>query len=468
MVLCLTGLLMAPSVAVGSAASLAPTQVSISAPAKVLSNVSFVVSGRGQYLFNGSWVGLNNQLVTLQTGRTSIGPWVWLAYLRTSSTGTFSLTTRTSGSIFYRAVVAATTTIAQSTSAPLLVTVVPPPAPPVFDQLPLGSPPLTMAYSIGTRVFYGGHEQDLATVLPKGWGPQGGSYLTRVVASRGVVVVATHVGYGTVESGDAGSFTEVGLYWPTRVLPGAYRVLVTAGNVTSDTPPDVTTAGAVLVPAQSTPGQVTAFNLDGSLRAVMPLTLLSPGEVAAVGVRAYASSQLSSPASGNRQVALWWVGGGTQNLPVTYEPVGRLGLGWLGVRAGLCWRVAPADNPLAVRAAALCSMTRPLVSADGSTAVVVQSGRVRVLDTRTGHTISVAQLPALAVPTWGYDHYAVPAAWETSDLYLVNVRDSGVSALVRCSVSSGRCWRVVRTTAALRTERGHESIVYGNPTYPRA
>lgn len=81
--------------------------------------------------------------------------------------------------------------------------------------------------------------------------------------------------------------------------------------------------------------------------------------------------------------------------------------------------------------------------------------------------VTVAQLPALGVPTWGYDHYAVPAAWETSDLYLVNVRDFGVSALVRCSVSSDRCWRVVRTTAALRTERGHESIVGGNPTYPR-
>lgn len=462
--LAVVGLLLgAPTVVVGAAASVpAATQVALTGPSQVLSNVPFTIGGRGQYLFNGTWVGLNNQLVTLQTGRTSTGPWVWLAYLHTSSTGTFALTVRTTGTVFYRAVVAPTPTLARSTSTPRLVTVVGTPGPPVFDRLPAGAPPLTVAYSIGTRVFYGGREQDLASVLPKGWGPQAGTYFTRVVASHGVVITATHVGFGTVESGDAGAYGEVGLFWPSRALPGAYLRLATSDSATGS---DVTTAGVVLVPPQVMPGQVRAYNLDGTRRALMPVTTCCDGEIAALGVRGYVGSQRPSP-SGTGRVLLWWIGGGTQALPLNYEPVGRLGVGWLGARTGLCWRTAPANNPNALRAAQLCSMTRPLLSADGNIAVVVQAGRVRVLDARTGRGVSVAQLPAVGVTGWGYGQFAAPAAWETPDLYLVNVHDHGASALVRCSVSTGRCQRVVRTTGALQTERGYDSVVYGNTLYP--
>jgi hypothetical protein len=121
------GALVAPVLTTASIGSVpAPTQVSLATPRAAFTNVPFSVVGRGLYVHNGSWVGLNDQLVTLQSARTLSGPWVWVAYLHTTNTGDFGATVHTAASVYYRAVVDPTASIEASTSSPQLVTLDPP------------------------------------------------------------------------------------------------------------------------------------------------------------------------------------------------------------------------------------------------------------------------------------------------------------------------------------------------------
>ncbi|MDP9239768.1 MAG: hypothetical protein M3O55_03885, partial [Actinomycetota bacterium] len=153
-----------------------------------------------------------------------------------------------------------------------------------------------------------------------------------------------------------------------------------------------------------------------------------------------------------------------QKVAKNYAAVGRLGVGWLGARLDkFCWQTASANHPYTRRTPRLCSMAKPLLSPDGTRAVLVQSGRVVVVDARSGAVVSTASMAAITRWAPG-TREAVPAAWETTDSYLINARYDGALALVRCSAATGACNRAVRSyvrtgVSAIVTERDSSDAV---------
>lgn len=135
-------------------------------------------------------------------------------------------------------------------------------------------------------------------------------------------------------------------------------------------------------------------------------------------------------------------------LPDNTFGAGR-GTGWIATATGAdttCYRTAAVSSPTALRAR-ICSQRVPMVSDDGSKAVVVQGNRVHVLDTRTGSQVAVTSAPSLAA--WDSTHGYWLEQWLDANTYLVNVRDGSTLALLRCTASAGSCERVV--TATVRT-----------------
>lgn len=236
---------------------------------------------------------------------------------------------------------------------------------------------------------------------------------------------------------------------------------------------DASTQGLI-----STPDDVKAYRSDGTVYAsyprTNPLTGMFPIDgVAAAGAH-FVVHERHYETGAVQGVYLWHPDSTTtQQLPDNYVSVGRLGVGWLGARLNtLCWKTAPANNPLALRAPELCSMAKPLLSADGIRAVLVRSGQVRVVDARTNATVSVATLPAIADRQPG-TREAVPATWETPDSYLIEAIYDGALALVRCSAATGTCNRAVRSSvrtgvSSIVTERGTSDAVRiaGPSQYP--
>jgi hypothetical protein len=333
-----------------------------------------------------------------------------------------------------------------------------------LDALPAGPSPIGVPYAIGTRVYFHGRITDLSSRFDQIAGgrrlPAAQRQFDTVVGAAGFAwTQITAPGVDLVHA--VGTVSATGGYTPFHTSSGSSSTL------------DVTTGGAVAMPEN---GEI--YQTDGRFLAAFTG---SPGidcgscAMSAVGPRLLIDQTSSAPSLEHLGTWLWYPPAAIQRLPDSYRAVGRWGAGWLGylVSPG-CWRTAPANAPNALRAT-ICSMTTPLVSADGTRAVVVQSGRAVVLDTRTGATISRAGLTASAgwqppgtggAVTPAPVKYVVPATWESTDSYLLTARDDTVVALLRCSVRTGACQRAVR--AAVRagvdrivTERGPDAIAAG-------
>jgi hypothetical protein len=335
----------------------------------------------------------------------------------------------------------AATSAAKPSTAAARPTVRPTIAPP-FDALPAGPAPASVPYAIGARVFFGGKGADLSARFDE--------------AVPGVKPTAAQRQFTTVVGVGGFAVTDLVLGTdPTHVIgrlaaDGGYQPLRTSGGGMSSL--TATTANLVAVPdsgqlIDTTGRLVAAFTGSAWIDCGSCLTT-------AAGTRLVVTQGNGTSSS---HTWLWYQPATLQPLPDGYRGVGRLGAGWLGQQQDDgCWRIAPASAPDRL-GAPICSQTTPLVSPNGDAVVVVQAGRVEAVNRTTGATLSTATMPA--IDGWrlpsdaSADHpeirYAVPATWESADSYLVTARFDIALALVRCSVKTGACQRVVR--AAVRT-----------------
>jgi hypothetical protein len=334
-----------------------------------------------------------------------------------------------------------------------------------IDVLRAGPAPRSVPYAIGTSVYYRGHRTDIGARI------DGAFYGARPSAAQRQLTAVTG-GAGFAWAQFTGSGADI-VHIVGRIGPGGgWTGFHSSSGAFSRLA--VTTTGLVAMPESG-----SVYRADGRLAATFTgSTATSCGYcgAAAAGPYLVVERKPSLPGTDSQGIWLWRPAAASVTaaapvrLPDGYAALGRLGGGWLGAlqspaRGATCWRIAPAADPVALRAR-ICSQTVPLVSADGVRAVVVQGGRTRVVDTRTGGQLSLAGLGALA--GWSPDggptgrgtvRYVVPAAWETADTFVATARDDQVLALVRCSATTGRCERVVRATvrpgvAAIVSERG--------------
>lgn len=91
--------------------------------------------------------------------------------------------------------------------------------------------------------------------------------------------------------------------------------------------------------------------------------------------------------------------------------------------------------------------TLPMLSDDGTKAVVVRGNHVRLYDTRTGAQINATNAPTL--PAADATHSYALIMWQGASSYLVNVRDGNTLAILRCNALSRFCTRAV--TSSVRT-----------------
>jgi hypothetical protein len=315
-------------------------------------------------------------------------------------------------------------------------------APIPFDTLPEGEPPLTVPYGIGTRVYFNGRLTDLTdrfTAAFPGTTPRPDQRQFATVVGADGAAWTQIVGSGADAVHVIGRVTPAGGYLPFHT---------SAGRVS---PFAVTTHGVVAMPES---GQ--AYATDGAyLGAFTGSPNIDCGSCAAgaAGSRVLLDQWSSTgPGSTHQATWLWYPPAAIQKVDDRLRAVGRLGEGWVGLELERgCWRIAPAAAPTRL-GARFCSLTTPLVSEDGRRAVVVQAGRLRVLDPVTGAPLGVAAMPALtgwAVPgpAGGPARYLVPAAWEDDDSYVVTARVDDALALLRCSAATGACERTVRVQA---------------------
>lgn len=125
------------------------------------------------------------------------------------------------------------------------------------------------------------------------------------------------------------------------------------------------------------------------------------------------------------------------------------GTGWIATadsRGSVCYRTAAVSTPTTLRAR-ICSQTLPMLSDDGTKAVVVQGNHVRLYDTRTGVQINATNAPTL--PAADATHSYGLITWQEASSYLVDVRDGNTLAILRCNALSRFCTRAV--TSSVRT-----------------
>jgi hypothetical protein len=325
--------------------------------------------------------------------------------------------------------------------------------------LPVGRPPRAVPYAIGTAVHHRGHVTDVSA-----WFSQAFPGARPGPAQRELTTVVGGGRYAWAQlTGSAADLVHaVGRIGPRGGWTGFHTSIGDWSRLA------VTTRGTVVMPESA-----QLFRADGRLLASFTgSATLSCGfcASAAAGTHVVVQRRPAAPGVPFQGTWLWTPPNAPVRLPDGVQAVGRLGPGWLAVPAGSsCWRIAPAAAPSAVRAR-ICSQALPLVAADGARAVVVQSGRMRVVDTRTGSQLGLARLGALT--SWtingpGPIRYVVPAAWESSDSYLATARDDTVLAVVRCSLRTGRCERAVTATvragvSRIVLERGPADAVQGS------
>jgi len=326
----------------------------------------------------------------------------------------------------------------------------------VLDALAPDAPPRTVPYAIGTRIYFAGRVSDLAdrfaTAFPGTRPGPAQRQFTTVVGAAGFAW-AQFTGSGVDVVSVVDRVGPDGAVTPFHASTGRASLLA------------VTTGGLVAMPES---GQVftTAGRAAGAFTGSVNIDCGSCAPTAA-GPRLVIDQWSGTGSQPEHQATwLWYPPVAIQRLDDRFRAVGRLGSGWLGLDlGGGCWRLAPATAPDRL-GAPVCSQATPLVSADGARAVVVQGGRVRVVEAATGATVSVASLTPLARwdPLGPHPRYAVPAVWETADAYLVTARVDGTLALVRCSARTGACRRAVRVAVRpgvdrIVTERGPADAV---------
>jgi hypothetical protein len=346
-------------------------------------------------------------------------------------------------------------------AASVLLPLVPSPATAVssrspLDLLPAGRAPVTVPYAIGTSVYYHGHRTNIRARFDQALS---GSQRTPAMYQLVAIVGGGGYAWAQILGSGADLVHTVGRISPRGGWTGFHTSTGSFSRVT------VTSTGAVAMPES---GQL--FGTDGHLIASFagrPELACGACGPSAAGPSLVVEKGPPGPGIPAQGTWLWSPPAAPRRLPDGYRALGRGGRGWLGAPDGAgCWRVAPVSDPAATRAR-ICSQTLPLVSADGTRAVLVQAGQLRVADTRTGASLSSARLAAL----WSWTpanrnapvRYLVPVAWETSDRYLAVARDDRILAIVRCSVRTSRCERAVRTLTRIGadrivTERGTENI----------
>lgn len=139
-------------------------------------------------------------------------------------------------------------------------------------------------------------------------------------------------------------------------------------------------------------------------------------------------------------------------LPYDATYAAGQGPGWLATFSspGYCFRTAAAASPRVLRARLCLESGRPVVSNDGTKAVITEGdqrtfghNRPHLFDTRTGLRINTPALPP---------GFYEPFAWEGPNRYLVYARDFGATVILRCFLN-GACRRAV--TASPSTEIVH-------------
>jgi hypothetical protein len=325
-----------------------------------------------------------------------------------------------------------------------------------LELLPAGRAPLTVPYAIGTSVFYHGHRTELRARFDQAFP---GTRFTPAQRQLTTVVGGDRYAWAQLTGSAADVVHIVG-----RISPrGGWSTFHTSTGSFSRV--SVTTAGTVVMPESG-----HLFSPDGHLIATFaatPWLVCGACAPSAAGRSVVVQKGPPGPGIPAQGTWLWTPPAAPRRLPDGYRALGRGGAGWLGAPDGAgCWRVAPVGDPTATRAR-ICSQTLPLVSADGTRAVIVQSRQLRVVDTRTGAGISRARLAPLrswTPPGTGTPvRYVVPVAWESADRYLAVARDDRILAIVRCWVTTTRCERAVRTRTGtgvdrIVTERGTQEI----------
>ena len=316
-----------------------------------------------------------------------------------------------------------------------------------MNKLAIGPPP-AIPYGIGQRLYAYGRVTDLSPSFRGLNNPNG--ELLRVIGSRGVSW-ATFLGYG------ADCVPTIGR--ETASLP--FKVIAESLGACLST--DVSTGGLA-----ATSDEVFAYTSSGAQYAKYPRqnALKGCGDSGADYAQAAAYFFLVTETDcGYFQGRyLWYPRSAPEKMPDNYYVLGRVGIGWLGADVGsqpkaTCWKIAPVTQPFNLSPMPICSMAKPLVSADGKEMVVVQGGYVRVVNSSTGYQISRPFLDPILSGWSPTQRYEVPSAWETSDSFIIDFRYDTVLGLIRCSVSTTHCERAVASTyrtgvTDLITERG--------------
>jgi len=305
---------------------------------------------------------------------------------------------------------------------------------PPFDLLPAGPAPTTVPYAIGMRVFYQGH---VYTV------PGTNSSVVRVQPYHGNTLVSVF------NSGSVDYVGSIGIIGPTS----AWRSLGSA-----DLPADATLAGQLLKVVEPDEAQVFDTSTNRVV-ARLPVGKMY-GDAKAVGALALVTGD---GFSGSSEVLWDPAKGSTIALSLDsrkYKVAQRRSPGWLWRElGGGCFARVAVSAPLAA-GTRICNdpaeYSPPLLSFDGTTAVVVRGGRLVAVVVDSGRVLSTGSMAAI-VRTANDSRAVYPVQWETTSTYLAEAKWDGQLALVRCRISDGRCERVVRSF----TRTGVSQIVAG-------
>lgn len=341
------------------------------------------------------------------------------------------------GVVLVATTVAATTVGAAAQARSLMATsagaIAAPSLSPLTNLPPGLAPPNTMPYAIGKNLYFAGKVLDLSSTW-RTISPSGAPELLDVDQTRGVAVLKVGSRVTTVVPGHA----------PRVVLstaaPNAQLATTTGGFFTAGQSTDLsmrvyTYTGVRTLPDVTFPVIATCGDPDLSCS---PYSI-GAGSVGGMFIaRAEYAVQLCttdpfecSVWSADRAARVY----PTQPQAAASDHTHAAGRGQVAVAdswGSSCYRTAA--TVATILRAHLCSDSVPLVSDDGSRAVLVKAGAVSVASTTSGATMSTAGMPPAQEVT--------PLIWTSATSYLLSVKDHSSLLIVRC-YTSGRCERAV-------------------------
>ena len=298
--------------------------------------------------------------------------------------------------------------------------------------------PAGVPYGIGKRIFLNGTQYDLTSHWSALTNGEGLAELAQVTIARGTVVWVIGVHAADV-LGEVGTLRPGGA--PVRINEvGSYAVAATSGGVLA--------GGANGYGNTVQPFTLTGRSFGPAFTDPFPSLPYFVGADAAGGSLVF---RASDPVGTATQSLRMYPGYAAVRLPYdnTFGVGG--GAGWLATADSLgsvCYRTAALASPGTLRAR-ICSLTVPMLSADGTKAVVIQGNHVRLYDTATGAQINATNAPTLPLqgryttgPYAGQLAGYYPFAWESATTYLVYARDGAAMDILRCSVGRS-CQRAV-------------------------